>query len=136
MMGLITTALGAFLCLVGLFCYLASRMMYPMALLPTGFGVLFLLLGLLARVEKLRMHAMHAAALFSLIGLLVTAGGGLAGVGQYLFGAMVIRPMVALSQLLTALSCGVFLVICVQSFIEARSERQANERTKTRSRVR
>ncbi len=41
MMGLVTGALGAFLSLVGLFCFIASDVHYLQALLPTGFGKSF-----------------------------------------------------------------------------------------------
>jgi hypothetical protein len=137
MMGLVTGALGAFLVLVGLFCSLTSEVFALQALLPAGFGVVFLALALLARVEKWKTQAVQAAALFSLVALVLSAGGGLAAAGRYVFGNMIPYPMVALSQFLTTLACAGYLLFSVQTLIEAYKERQAEqERPKSRSRAR
>jgi Ca2+/Na+ antiporter len=137
MMGLVTGALGAFLSLVGLFCFIASEPHALQALLPTGFGVVFLLLAFLARFEKRQTQAVQAAALLSLVALALSAGGGLSAMGKYLFGAVVPGPMVALSQFLTTLACAAYLIFSVQVLFEAYKERQAEEeRPKSRARTR
>src|SRR5262245_38367610 len=41
--------------------------------IPAGFGGVLVLLGVLARQEKLRMHVMHAAAAVGLIGFVLPA---------------------------------------------------------------
>jgi membrane-bound ClpP family serine protease len=132
MMGILTIALGAFLSLLGLYAFLSTGSSHPTALIPSGFGVVFLLLGLLARRDKWRMHSMHSAAALSLIGVVMTAPSALKGVGEYLTGAEVVRPMAAFSQFLMALSCGAYLVFSVQSFVEARKERQARQEREER----
>ena len=42
------------------------------ALIPAGFGALFLVLGLLALKASLRKHAMHVAAMLGLLGCAFT----------------------------------------------------------------
>jgi len=89
------------------------------ALIPAGFGVALLLLGLLARKESLRKHAMHAAAALGLIGLVGAA-------------VMVVRKLARegnldgrgpTAQLAMAVLCAVFVGLCVNSFIQARRAR-------------
>jgi hypothetical protein len=132
LIGYLTIALGAFLSLLGLYAFVNTGSTHPTALIPTGFGVVFLLLALLARKEKLRMHSLHAAAALSLVGVVLTAPNALKGVGEYFTGAEVIRPMAAFSQFMMALACGAYLVFCVQSFVEARKERQQREEREAR----
>ncbi len=91
------------------------------SLIPTFFGVALILMGILAQNEKMRMHAMHVAALLALIGLVVPL-------------VMVIRALVggaelglaSTGQLIMAALCGVFLILCVRSFIAARRARRQN----------
>ena len=91
------------------------------ALIPAYLGVGLVVLGLLAFKEKFLKHAMHAAALIGVLGLLAAAGrlilslvrkGKVEGVG----GA---------SLTTTTLLCTVFVVLCVNSFIQARRRRRA-----------
>lgn len=91
------------------------------ALIPVPIGLLILGAGLAARHPARRKAAMHVAAAFGLLGLL----GSLMGArnwGALLSGniASLDRPLAAAEQLLMFLICGVFLILCVRSFIAAR----------------
>jgi hypothetical protein len=92
-------------------------------LIPTAFGLAFLVLGVLARDENKRKHVMHAAAAISLFGAAFTVG-GLVKAFSMLGGATVERPQAVIAQALMAVLCLVFLVFAVRSFIRARRDRQ------------
>jgi hypothetical protein len=92
------------------------------ALIPTFFGVALIALGWLARNEKARMHAMHGAALLGLIGLLFP---GYMATKALINGAGL--TLAVTGQLIMAGLCGVFLVVCVKSFIAARRARRQRE---------
>jgi hypothetical protein len=91
------------------------------ALIPAYMGAALIVLGLLALKESLLKHAMHAAALIGVLGLLAAGGrlvssliskGEVKGVG----GASLVA-MTVLSVL--------FVVLCINSFIQARRRRRA-----------
>jgi len=126
----ITIVFGALLALLGLGGWAGTGMAHPTALIPAGVGVLLGLLGALALKDNLRKHAMHAAAAVGLLGLLGAA-------------YMVVRkiPQLAAEGRLThengtdatfsfvancvmAGLCGVFVGLCVKSFVDARIRRR------------
>jgi uncharacterized membrane protein YeaQ/YmgE (transglycosylase-associated protein family) len=87
------------------------------ALIPAYVGAVLVVLGLLALKESLLKHAMHLAAMVGLLGFLAALGrlvmtGKVSGVG----GA---------SLMGMTLLCGVFVALCVNSFIRARRRRRA-----------
>ena len=91
------------------------------ALIPAYMGAALVVLGLLALKESMLKHAMHAAAVIGVLGLLAAGGrligtvvnkGEVKGVGGASLAAM---------TLLSAL----FVVLCVNSFIQARRRRRA-----------
>jgi uncharacterized membrane protein len=113
-----TIVFGILLTLLGLVGYAMTRTSMT-ALIPSFFGLVLLILGLLARSESIRKHAMHAAAavaLFGCIGALIpllrTPSGPRAATAVFSQVAMVV---------LTA----VFVVLCVRSFIAARRARRS-----------
>jgi hypothetical protein len=91
------------------------------ALIPAGFGVVLVVLGLLALKESLLKHAMHAAAAVGLLGLL--AGGG-RFVQKWVAEGKVEGPA-SVSTGLMALICAAFVGLCVNSFLAARRRRRA-----------
>ncbi|MBX9681273.1 MAG: hypothetical protein K2X38_21155 [Gemmataceae bacterium] len=94
----------------------------PTALIPSAFGIALILCGVIARNEKVRMHAMHFAALIGLVGAVYPA--------YRAFSAMAGGRSVDLAvggQLAMAGLCAVFVVLCVKSFIDARRVRKARE---------
>ena len=95
----------------------------PTAFIPSGFGVALIILGVLARNDKFRMHAMHVAALLGLIGLAVPAF----MVARALGGGAEFEPVKHGGQLTMAVLCGIFEALCVKSFIDVRRARKQNE---------
>ena len=88
------------------------------ALIPSFFGVVMLLLGVVSQVkESLRKHLMHVAVVIALIGFILT-GGRLA----MTFSSLEMSAAVA-SQAATAIVCLLFVILGVMSFTKARKER-------------
>jgi len=132
-MGLVTIILGAFLAVLGVVGYVATGSEHPTALIATGFGVVFIILGVLARQDKLRRHVMHAAAMLGLVGFLVPAIRGVPNLVRMIAGHEVPLPNAAVLQSLMALACLVFVGLCIRSFIEARRARRAREAAESRA---
>lgn len=114
--GLLLTVLGAAGYVVGMMDQKASWT----ALIPAFAGVPILFCGVMARNPECRKHAMHGAVLFGLLGFLAPLG---RLVPQMIKGSAP-RGVALVSMLAMIALCGVFVVLCVRSFIEARRERQ------------
>jgi len=115
---------GLLLILLGLGSYFGTGRASVTALIPAFFGLPLLLTGLLGLRENLRQHAMHAAAVLALLGLLGTAS-GIPKFAVLLAGGTVERPAAAVVQTLMVVLCAVFVSLCVHSFISARRRRAA-----------
>jgi len=115
----IAIVFGLILIVLGVGGYLATMTSFT-ALIPAVLGLILLGLGMLARQEKMRMHAMHGAALIGLIGLL----GGAAMIVRALLSDSAIRPVSFGMNIAMAVLCAVFLGLCVKSFIDARRRRR------------
>lgn len=89
------------------------------ALIPAYFGAAFVALGLLALKESLLKHVMHLAAMLGVIGFLA-AGGRLIAKG-------VTRSVAGVSTATMTGLCVLFVLLCVNSFIQARRRRRARE---------
>jgi fucose 4-O-acetylase-like acetyltransferase len=109
---------GVALIAVGLGGYVGTGAAHPTALIPAALGVLIAGAGLLARNDRLRMHAMHAAVLVALLGALACLFKLLG-----LLSGPTGRPVAMASQALTFIICTGFVVSAVRSFIEARRNR-------------
>ena len=118
-MGPIAIVFGIILVVVGVGGYLAT-MTSLTALIPAALGLILIVLGFLARKEKLRKHVMHAAVLVGLIGL---AGGGWRAV-KALTSEEAGSPIALGMNIAMAAICAVFVVLCVKSFIDARKRRK------------
>lgn len=114
--GLVLSALGP----IG---YFAAEKQSGTAFIPTGFGLLLLVCGVLALNEARLKHAMHGAAMVGLLGFL--GAGGMA-IKKLVTGdtATLALPM----QAMMAVVCGVFVGLCVKSFIDVRKAREAAAR--------
>ena len=112
-----TVLFGALLTLLGLAGYFLTGASSPTALIPAIFGFLLVALGLLARSEPMRKHAMHAAATVALVG----CGGALFSLMRASAGPG--NPIATLSQAVMALLTAVFVGLCVKSFIDVRRAR-------------
>lgn len=110
---------GLLLSLLGVLLYTMSESKSPTALIPAFFGIALIVLGFLAFKEKMRKHAMHAAALLGLFGL---------GFPAYRVIATVANQedwkFSTTGSALMAGLCGLFLFMCVKSFIDARRRRK------------
>ena len=117
----VTVLIGALLILVGVVPYL----MHPVsktALIPAYVGGALVLLGAIAFNASARKHAMHVAVIIGLLGFLAAVG---RLVGSLALGHTP-TALGATSLGLMALLTGIFVVLCVRSFITARRRRAAD----------
>jgi peptidoglycan/LPS O-acetylase OafA/YrhL len=112
----VTLLIGVLLAFVGIFFFLYTNSEHPTALIPAGFGVLFILLGLLAAMENLRKHMMHAAAALALIGTVL-------GVVRLIPGPTQGKEAAFIETAILTGLCALLLLLCVKSFIDARRRR-------------
>jgi hypothetical protein len=118
----VAMSFGFLLTILGIVLFSLAGTKSLTALIPSYLGIALAILGLLARSEKLRMHAMHVAALLGLVGLL-------GGVVMGIVGLVHERPATVWGgSLAMAALCPAFLVLCVRSFIAARRARKQSER--------
>jgi protein-S-isoprenylcysteine O-methyltransferase Ste14 len=115
--------IGILLILLGIVSYLMSAGESLTAFIPTAFGIVLAGLGLLARKEALRKHAMHAAAAVGLIALLGSAS-GFFKLFSLLAGEEVLRPGAVIAQSIMFVLSALFVGLAVNSFITARRNRQ------------
>ena len=114
-----TIVFGLVLTVIGFAGYFLTGTSSFTALIPAVFGLLLVVLGFLARSEASRKHAMHAAATVALVGFL----GALMSLLRTPAG---VRSAAAVySQLAMIVLTGLFIVLCVRSFIAARRARKA-----------
>lgn len=119
----ITLALGAALIVLGVSGYVLTGAASLTALIPAAFGLVIALAGVIARDERKRKHAMHAAVAVALLGFLGSLR-GLMQIGDVLDGTAV-RPAAVVSQTIMALLTLGYIVIAVRSFVAARRSRRA-----------
>ena len=90
------------------------------ALIPAWFGlVLLACAGVVIWKEKLRKHVMHVAAV---VGVLGVVGGFMPVIRS---GGFDLEKSAVKNGLIMSAICAVFVLLCVQSFVEARKARQA-----------
>jgi apolipoprotein N-acyltransferase len=120
----VTIVFGVLLSAVSVFGYVRSLAASPSptVFIPMAFGIVLIVLGILARKPELRKNAMHAAATVGLIGFLVAGGRGFMKLGEAASDDPTIHRAPRL-VLLMALVCLTFVVTCVVSFIQARRRR-------------
>jgi len=116
---------GVFLILIGIVGYFFSDSQSgkPLtALIPAAFGLLLVILGVVAKSsENLRKHLMHAAVIVGLLGFFLPTARLLMNVSNLKVSLSVI------TQALMALVCLFFVILSIQSFINARRDRIAGE---------
>jgi len=118
-----TIALGVVLIVLGLAGYFLTGAVSLTALIPAAFGLVIALSGLLARDERKRKHAMHAAVVVALLGFLGSIR-GLLQIGS-VFDGTAARPAAIVAQTIMALLTLGYIVIAVRSFVQARRRRAA-----------
>ena len=89
------------------------------ALIPAAFGLLLLIFGLIAKSkENLRKHLMHAAVLVGILGFLIPTARLVSQMSN------IKVSLAVLSQAAMALVCLFFVILSVQSFVNARRNRE------------
>jgi len=114
-----TIWIGGLLIVLGLGGYFGSQSHSSTALIPAGFGVVLAALGFVARVPGRRKLAMHIAVTVGLLGFLGSMT-GLVKVARMMTGETVQRPVAAVAQAIMAVLTGLFVALCVKSFVDAR----------------
>lgn len=118
-----TVITGTLLITLGVASYALTGARSATALIPAAFGGILLALGIIARREKMRRDAMHAAAAVGLIALAGSVSGFVA-LFTLLGGGTVARPAAVITQSMMFLISVVFVGLAVNSFIEARRNRE------------
>jgi len=115
----LTLSLGILLLILGGASYLGTGQESITALIPSFFGILFILFGVLSKQEKLRKHMIHAAAGLALLGIIGTAR-AIPGFIDVISGTPVERPLAIYAQTAMLVMCAGYMIRAVQSFIAAR----------------
>ena len=115
-MALVTFMFGLILVALGWVGYEMSDRVSMTALIPSAAGIPWLLLGLWGIVKSsARKHAMHLAAMVSLLMIIVSIGGVIS----------MDRKMARMALLVMAAMAVVHLILCVRSFIRVRQAKEA-----------
>lgn len=115
----IAVSFGITLLVLGIAGYFGTGQVSLTALIPAAFGLLLLILGVIARDPNKRKHAMHAAAVVSVVGI----AGSARGLVNLLTGDLGSRPNATIAQAVMAILMSIFLALCIRSFIAARRSR-------------
>ena len=118
----VAVGFGAVLIVLGIAGYFGSGMVSLTALIPAAFGLVLLILGVIARDPEKRKHAMHVAAMIGVLGFLGSAR-GLGNLIPLVSGQEVARPGAVIAQSIMAILMLIFTWLCVRSFINARRNR-------------
>jgi hypothetical protein len=114
-----TIALGVVLIVVGLAGYFLTGGVSKTALIPSAFGIVIALAGLIARDERRRKHAIHGAVVVALLGFLGSSVRALPAIAD----GNAARPAVIAQAVMAVLTLG-YLILAVRSFIAARRGRR------------
>ena len=108
---------------LGIAAFFLTGAVHKTALIPSYFGIVLLVLGLLAQKENLRKHMIHAALLVVLLALLGTARSLLKLPSA--FDGTAERPFAIYAQAATAVLSIAYLALGIRSFIQARRSRSS-----------
>jgi hypothetical protein len=123
-MARVTLWVGALLIVVGIVAFVATGSKAPTALIPCWFGLVLAICGSLAATgeTKKRMIVMHIAVTVGLLGFVFPAARSVMALVKA-HGAPLARPIAVEEEVVMAVICLVFVVLCVRSFIAARKAR-------------
>ncbi|MDK3161971.1 hypothetical protein QPK87_36305 [Kamptonema cortianum] len=126
----ITLITGSLLILLGILSYVLTGMESKTALIPSFFGILYVILGALGHKDNLRKHVMHVAAALALLSLFATGRGTLNAI-KLISGAAVevARPAAAYAMGIMFLISLIFLILCIRSFVIARLLRKSTNQS-------
>jgi len=123
--GKVTIFFGVLLVALGVTAYYMTDSMHKSQLAPVAVGLALCLCGLLANTEnsRQRMLWMHIAVTLGLLGFLAS---GTLVVLAFLWahGEPFTEPMLVESRGAMCVLCGIFVALCVRSFIAARRGRK------------
>lgn len=108
---------------LGLAGFILTGSTHYTALIPTGFGVVFMICGWIALNPFYLKHSMHLASVIALLGVFGSIG-GLLQVFKLFSGQAVARPPAVIAQSIMSLVCIAFLGLAIGSFIQARRLRR------------
>ena len=115
-----TILFGLLLVVIGLGGYYFSDAKQPMTLIPAVLGIAMFVCGVVAAQGAMRMLAMRVAALIGMIGFvgpMVTIFNDITNTAE------------VLAKGLTSALCLMFVMMCINSFLEARRARKAGMNT-------
>ena len=115
-----TIQFGLLLVATGLVGYYFAEAKQPMLLIPAMLGIAMFVCGVVAAQVAMRMLALHVAALIGLIGFV--------GPVATLFKDAA-NTAAVLSKGFTSSLCLMFVMMCINSFLEARRARKAGKDT-------
>jgi nitrate/nitrite transporter NarK len=115
-----TILFGLLLAAIGLGDYYFADAKQPMALIPAVLGIAMFVCGMVAAQGAMRMLAIYVAALIGVIGFV--------GPLVALF-ADTANTAAVLAKGLTSALCLMFVLMCVNSFLEVRRARKAGKNT-------
>lgn len=124
-MPIVTVIIGALLTALGLWGRFGTEHGQESitSLIPAFVGAPLVLLGLLALKESYLKHAMHAAAALGLLGFLAACG----NLVRTLVSKGTVTGEGGLSTVLMTVLCGLFVALCVNSFVQTRRRRRAQQ---------
>lgn len=129
-MWLTTIVFGLALIALGPIGYVVPEVKSPTAFIPSAFGAVLVICGVLARKDQFRKHAMHAAAAIALIGFVIPAVMAGPKLPQLISEGKVLRAngsdasFAIIMQTIMAAICLIFVLLCVNSFFKARLARR------------
>lgn len=117
----VTIRFGVLLVVLGAVFYWMTGHSAVTSLIPAFFGLVLIVFGVLARTEdaKRRMLVMHIAVTVGLLGFIFPAVRALMA---YLH-PPILRPLAVREEVLMAVICFIYTLLCVRSFIAARRAR-------------
>ena len=123
-MAKVTILFGLLLIVLGVVGYVGTGWKAPTALIPMYFGIVFTILGFLARSgsQKKRMMVMHIAVTLGLLGFL----GTVVSIWKFIqmeMGRPMVRPIAIEDQAVFSVMMLIYVLLCVRSFIKARRAR-------------
>ena len=115
-----TILFGLLLAAIGLAGYYFADVKQPMVLIPAVLGIAMFVCGVVAAQGAMRMLAIHVAALIGVIGFV----GPLVALFED-----TANTAAVLAKGLTSALCLMFVLMCVNSFLEVRRARKAGKNT-------
>ncbi len=120
-MPFVTLVIGVLLTLLGVISYFLSGGVSLTALIPSALGIIFIALGLAARKESVRKHAMHISVGLAMVGFLGVAVR--IPFATMLGGGTVEHPVAVTAEVVMAVLCLILLAFGIRSFAEARRKK-------------